>query len=60
MAQGLPDEFKLERYFARYEFCTRHLLSCSDAEAPTMAEIVAMADEESKKLWDELRLGYTG
>jgi aspartate/methionine/tyrosine aminotransferase len=51
--------FALERYFARYEFSARHLLSCSDCEALSMSELLAMADEETSRLWGELRLGYT-
>ncbi|MFN2159998.1 MAG: aminotransferase class I/II-fold pyridoxal phosphate-dependent enzyme [Anaerolineales bacterium] len=51
--------FALERYFAKYEFSARYLLSSSDCESFSMAELVEMADEETKALWDSLRLGYT-
>ena len=51
--------FALERYFARYEFSARYLLSSSDCESLLMSELIAMADAETRQLWDELRLGYT-
>jgi aspartate/methionine/tyrosine aminotransferase len=51
--------FKLERYFAKYEFTAPYLLSCSDCEPLVQSELLAMADVESKILWDELTLAYT-
>jgi aspartate/methionine/tyrosine aminotransferase len=51
--------FALERYFARHEFTARHLLSASDCEASSMAELLELADAETSRLWSELRLGYT-
>jgi hypothetical protein len=51
--------FKLERYFARYEFNTPYLLSSSDCDGLSMKELVAMADEDCQALWDDLRIGYT-
>jgi aspartate/methionine/tyrosine aminotransferase len=53
------EPFALERYFARHEFSARYLLSCSDCEPLSLAELVAMADAESLESWRELRLGYT-
>ena len=44
----LPSEFKLERFFDKYEFTTKYLLCCSDAEPLTMKELLEMADEECK------------
>jgi aspartate/methionine/tyrosine aminotransferase len=52
-------DFALERFFARWEFAVRHLLCASDVEGYAMAELLALADPESRRLWDELRLGYT-
>src|SRR6478752_9770861 len=52
-------EFALERYFARWEFAAEHLLCASDVEAYSMAELLALADDETRALWDGLRLGYT-
>jgi aspartate/methionine/tyrosine aminotransferase len=51
--------FKLERYFAKYEFKVRFLLSSSDCESLSMTELVQMATPESLELWQELKLGYT-
>ncbi len=51
--------FKLERYFAEYEFKAEWVLSASDCETLSMAELLGMADGESLELWRGLRLGYT-
>jgi aspartate/methionine/tyrosine aminotransferase len=55
---SIPD-FKLERYFARWEFAAPHLLCTSDVEGLPMAGLLDMADEESRGLWQNLTLGYT-
>jgi aspartate/methionine/tyrosine aminotransferase len=52
-------DFELERYFARWEFAVEHLLCASDVEGYPMAELLALADDETRALWDGLRLGYT-
>jgi aspartate/methionine/tyrosine aminotransferase len=54
----IPD-FELERYFARWEFAVRHVLCASDVEGYAMADLLALADDETRALWDGLRLGYT-
>lgn len=51
--------FKLERYFAKYEFSMKYLLSSSDCDGLPQKEVVEMADPETKSLWDNLKLGYT-
>jgi len=51
--------FKLERYFAKYEFTAKHLLSCSDCEPLLLKEVLTMADEEKLNLWNNLKLAYT-
>jgi aspartate/methionine/tyrosine aminotransferase len=53
------EPFALERYFAKHEFSARYLLSCSDCEALSLTELLAMADAETAELWRGLRLGYT-
>ncbi len=53
------NEFKLERYFAIYEFSAKYLLSPSDCESLTMKELIDNADEESLELWYNLKLSYT-
>ena len=55
---GLPD-FRLETYFSRWELRARFHLTASDAESMPMAGLLAMADDEDRREWDELRLGYT-
>jgi aspartate/methionine/tyrosine aminotransferase len=52
-------DFALERFFARWEFAVRYLLCASDVEGYPMADLLALADPESRRLWDDLRLGYT-
>ena len=52
-------EFELERYFARWEFAVKHLLCASDVEGWPVAELLALADDETAALWRDLRLGYT-
>jgi aspartate/methionine/tyrosine aminotransferase len=52
-------DFALERYFARWEFAVRHLLCASDVEGYPMADLLALADDETRGLWEGLRLGYT-
>jgi len=51
--------FKLERFFARYEFSVKYLLSSSDCESLGMDELLGMSAPESRALWDGLKLGYT-
>jgi hypothetical protein len=51
--------FKLERFFAKYEFKVKYLLSSSDCESLAMAELIQMASPASLELWQGLRLGYT-
>jgi aspartate/methionine/tyrosine aminotransferase len=52
-------EFELERFFARHEFAVRYLLCASDVEGWRMDELLALADDETRTLWDNLTLGYT-
>ena len=52
------EPFKLERYYARYEFTARHMLSSSDCEARTVGELLALEPGAAERLnahW----LGYT-
>jgi aspartate/methionine/tyrosine aminotransferase len=52
-------DFALERYFARWEFAVRHLLCASDVEGYPLADLLVLADDETRGLWEGLRLGYT-
>ena len=51
--------FQLERYFGKYEFSSRYLLSSSDCESLSLEELLAMADVEMADSWQDLKLGYT-
>ncbi|HJK86387.1 MAG TPA: aminotransferase class I/II-fold pyridoxal phosphate-dependent enzyme [Candidatus Megaira endosymbiont of Nemacystus decipiens] len=51
--------FKLEDYLAKYEFSAKYLMCCSDSESFTMSEVLDMANDEEKNLWNNLRLSYT-
>lgn len=57
MTMQLPS-FKLERYFAKYEFNTEFTLCSSDSEAMTIAELLAMEDGAAEK-FQNVWLGYT-
>jgi len=54
----LPD-FRLERYFSRWEFAARHNLTASDAQTMPLAELLGLADDDGRAQWDALDLGYT-
>ncbi len=58
-AMPLPAPFKLERYFAQYEFKAKYLLSPSDCESLSLNELLHMADADGLRLWNDLGLGYT-
>jgi aspartate/methionine/tyrosine aminotransferase len=52
-------DFALERYFARWEFAVEHVACASDVEGWSMVELLALAEDETRAMWDGLRLGYT-
>lgn len=52
-------EFRLETHFSRWEFTARHHLTASDAQTMTMAELLALADDQDRLAWETLALGYT-
>jgi aspartate/methionine/tyrosine aminotransferase len=52
-------DFALERYFAKWEFAVRYVLCASDVEPVGLAELLALADDDGRSRWDNLRLGYT-
>jgi aspartate/methionine/tyrosine aminotransferase len=49
--------FKLERYFARYEFAAPYLLCPSDCEALSLKDVLAL-EPDARDTLSELRLGY--
>lgn len=55
----LLPHFKIEEYFAKYEFVAPFMMGSSDAETHTLKELLAMADEECLSLWNNLKFSYT-
>ncbi|MDB4950113.1 MAG: class aminotransferase [Gemmatimonadetes bacterium] len=53
------DDFALERFFARWEFSAPYVLCASDVEGWAMKDVLALADDETRAMWDGLALGYT-
>lgn len=51
--------FKLERYFAQYEFSARYLLSSSDCDGLLQQTVLGYADSTTLSMWENLQLGYT-
>jgi len=54
-----PHDFALERFFARWEFEAEMLLCASDVEGWAVSDVLDLADEEDRRSWHDLRLGYT-
>jgi aspartate/methionine/tyrosine aminotransferase len=52
-------DFALERFFARWEFTAELLLCASDLEGWPMRDLLDLADEDDRRRWGDLRLGYT-
>ncbi len=52
------EPFKLERYYAQYEFTTRYMLSSSDSESCSVGDLLALEPEAAERL-HALWLGYT-
>jgi aspartate/methionine/tyrosine aminotransferase len=50
--------FRIERYYERYEFTTRHMLSSSDCESRSIAELLSLEPDAGDRLLAQ-RLGYT-
>jgi aspartate/methionine/tyrosine aminotransferase len=53
--------FALERFFAAYEFnpSVKYIACASDSEPLTVNDLLSIADPDSRRLWDNLTLGYT-
>ena len=52
-------DFKVERYFAKYEFTAKYLLSSSDCDGYNLNYVLNLASIKEKEQWDNLKLGYT-
>ncbi len=50
--------FRLERYFAKFEFSAPYLLCCSDCESLSIADLLRFEQNAQEELLS-LRLGYT-
>src|SRR5215510_8034094 len=50
--------FKLERYFAKYEFNTEYLLCSSDCDSLSVADLLAL-EEGGAENFQNVWLGYT-
>lgn len=55
----IPQTCKIERFFGEWESGAELLACASDVDGLTLSELLALADEESLKLWEGLQLGYT-
>jgi aspartate/methionine/tyrosine aminotransferase len=53
------NDFKLERYFAKYEFSTKYLISSSDCDGYSLEYILSCASQNDLELWKNLHFGYT-
>jgi aspartate/methionine/tyrosine aminotransferase len=50
--------FRIEKYYAEHEFTARYMLSSSDAESVSVADLLALEPDASERLFAQ-RLGYT-
>lgn len=53
----LPD-FHLEVYFSRWEFAAKHVLTASDAQSMSLAELLALGTDADREAFGRLSLGY--
>jgi aspartate/methionine/tyrosine aminotransferase len=51
-------EFRLETYFTRWEFQARHHMTASDAQALSLQQLLALADDADRERWQQLVLSY--
>ena len=52
-------DFAVERYFAKYEFTAKYMLSSSDCDGFSMKYVLNLASDDEKNDWEILKLGYT-
>jgi len=52
-------DFAVERYFAKYEFTAKYMLSSSDCDGYSMTYVLNLASQSEKEQWNNLKLGYT-
>ncbi len=51
-------DFAIERYFAKYEFETEYLLSCSDCDGLSKEYLLSLGSPGEIRYWESLELGY--
>jgi aspartate/methionine/tyrosine aminotransferase len=51
--------FRLEAYFSKWEFTARYHLTASDAQSMRMTDLLGLADDDGRRRWETLELGYT-
>lgn len=54
----LPD-FRLETHFSKWEFKAKYHLTASDAQSTSLPDLLALADEEDRRAFETMWLGYT-
>lgn len=52
-------DFELEVYFSEWEFTAEHHMTASDLESMTVNDLLSMATEEDRSVFENLWLGYT-
>jgi len=55
---NLPD-FKLEVYFAKWEFKSKYHMTASDAQSMNLRDLLALATPEEREEFEGMWLGYT-
>ncbi len=51
--------FKIERFFSKYEFGAKYLMSSSDCDGLSLEYVLSLASDEEMELWKNVKLGYT-
>lgn len=51
-------EFRLEKYFSKWEFTARHHLTASDVQTVTLRELLELGTEDEQEAFGDLPLGY--
>ena len=51
--------FELEVFFSKWEFTAEHHMTASDLESLSIADLLALADDEDREGFESLWLGYT-
>ena len=52
-------EFKLERYFEKWEFRARYHMTASDAQTMSVRQLLELAEDPERAAWEAMQLGYS-